>query len=659
MAGLDPRGPDGYDAGPGLRAHAPQQASRPWAGEYRYPEPAPDDLVQGQQWCPQQQKQLGQHRQSVPPMMGSEGTSSVQQQQMMMMQVLPMDAFAAGAPASNQSKFMLVPVAALGNSEDPQQFQPSPFQRQSSDSSTAAASPGTHDAVPLQPHAQHAPRAQQAQQAQPGQPPFAAGQPDPTEMAQQRWQQQRWEQELEKLRLQQTKLAQQQELLEQCLQMRPQQRRLPQHPPQQMQSRQTFLENGYRLKPQLHQSMGQWLPVSEEELGLSPRQGQRQQWRRHTSCPEPLLHAPQLHQGPAHRQVPPHPSSQDRSQPHAAGAWPECPNNMSAVPVWATSLDQPVEDMSRLLNEDYHSSDDEVHGKKACAYRGGLRHEDDVRHPSKASSCRAQEPPRGKQAYFDRSASGARGRGTGLEPPLEPHAVGPQQLHAVGAQPHGQLGNAGGKGAGKHRREELAVPEELQRGAREAKRGMTGSGYHDTMKLLLQTLQQEDPGNIFVCRKINAFGFRSPERLRAYFSKYGQVKGVYVSHSHVKNTRPVPDQQDDPEVPSRLRAASLGFVVMTTCEAVNSILADGPEHTVRGKTVRVGVFYRKCVPTDDEDGDDDEAREGEGAEKPPEVSPEDDDALLEYGGPFARGTSSARRRWADDDPSLDAFSGAT
>jgi hypothetical protein len=638
MAGLRPRGADSYDAGLGLQA----QASRPWVDEYRYPERMPDDLMQGQQWCPQQQapqqqKQPGQHHQSMSPVMGPEGVSSVLQQQMMMMQVLPMDAFGAGASASNQSNFVLVPVAAVGNSEDQQQFQPGPGQRQSSES-TVASSLGIHETVPLQPHAQHAQRAQQAlhaQQAQQGQPPFSSDQLDRMEMMQHRWQKQRWEQELEKLRLQQTKLAQQQELLEQCLQMRPQQRRLPQHPPQQMQSRQKLLENGYRLKPQLHQSMGQWLPVSEEELGISPRQGQRQQ------CPP-------------YRQMPPHPSSQDRSQPRAAGVWSDPSDSISAVPVWATSLDQPIEDMSRLLHEDYHSSDDEVQSRKTYAHQGGLRHEDDIRHPSKASSYRPQQPPRGKQAYFDRSASSAHVRGTGPEPPLEPHA-GPQQLHATGMQSHGRIGNGGGKGAGEHGGEDGAVGGGGGPGTK-AKRGVPGSGYHDTMKLLLQTLVQEDPGNIFVCRKINAFGFRSPERLRAYFSKYGGVKGVYVSHSHVKNSRP------DTAAPSRLRAASLGFVVMTTPEAVNSILAEGPEHTVRGKTVRVGVFYRKCVPnSDDEDGDDDQAGNGEEGAEQPGGGHEDDNALLDDGSPKQPGVagSPARHRWADDDPSLDAVSGVS
>ncbi|CAK0901374.1 unnamed protein product, partial [Prorocentrum cordatum] len=114
--------------------------------------------------------------------------------------------------------------------------------------------------------------------------------------------------------------------------------RRPQHPQQQAESRQTLLENGYRLKPQLHQSMGQWLPVSEEELAAPvPAHGRRPQ-------NPPRAHEPRLQQGALYRQGPPYPSSQDRSQTHAAGAWPDCPNSVNAVPVWATSLDQPVEE---------------------------------------------------------------------------------------------------------------------------------------------------------------------------------------------------------------------------------------------------------------------------------------------------------------------------
>ena len=76
----------------------------------------------------------------------------------------------------------------------------------------------------------------------------------------------------------------------------------------------------------------------------------------------------------------------------------------------------------------------------------------------------------------------------------------------------------------------------------------------DTMKTQLQALQQEDPEMVFIARRINKLGFNSADQLRNHFATYGEVKCVHVSHSRVKSMRP--------DVQWRMRAASLGFVVM-------------------------------------------------------------------------------------------------
>jgi hypothetical protein len=119
------------------------------------------------------------------------------------------------------------------------------------------------------------------------------------------------------------------------------------------------------------------------------------------------------------------------------------------------------------------------------------------------------------------------------------------------------------------------------------------------MKLHLQALQQEDPATIFICRRINALGLNSAERLRQHFSRYGEVKGVFVSHSHVKCTRAVRGSQDaDLGGRCRLRAASLGFVVMMSAEATSCILQEGPAHTIRGIAVSVDVFQRRTLSSE-------------------------------------------------------------
>lgn len=115
----------------------------------------------------------------------------------------------------------------------------------------------------------------------------------------------------------------------------------------------------------------------------------------------------------------------------------------------------------------------------------------------------------------------------------------------------------------------------------------------DTMKTQLQALQQEDPEMVFIARRINKLGFNSADQLRSHFATYGEVKCVHVSHSRVKSMRP--------DVQWRMRAASLGFVVMASAEATRNILRDGPEHVVSGVAIRVYTFHKLGCPQASED----------------------------------------------------------
>jgi len=116
----------------------------------------------------------------------------------------------------------------------------------------------------------------------------------------------------------------------------------------------------------------------------------------------------------------------------------------------------------------------------------------------------------------------------------------------------------------------------------------------ETMKSQLQALSLEDPAQVFIVRRINKLGFASSSQLRYYFSRYGEVKSVYVSHSRVKSLRPSGGRRS-PNVQWRLRAAALGFVVMRSSEAIQFILQDGPEHDVNSVMVRVHPFHRRSV----------------------------------------------------------------
>jgi hypothetical protein len=131
--------------------------------------------------------------------------------------------------------------------------------------------------------------------------------------------------------------------------------------------------------------------------------------------------------------------------------------------------------------------------------------------------------------------------------------------------------------------------------------GFSGSGAAETMKAQLQALQLADESKVFIARRINKLGFSSAEILRAYFSRYGTVENVYVSHSRVKSLKRLGGERRVTDSHWRLRAAALGFVVMSATEATAAILADGPEHTINNVTVRLQAFHRRTGSGENED----------------------------------------------------------
>jgi hypothetical protein len=96
------------------------------------------------------------------------------------------------------------------------------------------------------------------------------------------------------------------------------------------------------------------------------------------------------------------------------------------------------------------------------------------------------------------------------------------------------------------------------------------------MRANLLKLGTIDSQRVFIVRKIRDLGFESTEKLQAYFSKFGSVEHVLVSHS-VENRNIDPN---DPEAKRVVRPASVGFVVMEKVSAVQRIFEQGLEHTV-------------------------------------------------------------------------------
>jgi hypothetical protein len=77
-------------------------------------------------------------------------------------------------------------------------------------------------------------------------------------------------------------------------------------------------------------------------------------------------------------------------------------------------------------------------------------------------------------------------------------------------------------------------------------------------------------------RKIRDLGLDSTEKLQAYFSKFGSVENVLVSHG-VDNMNIDPN---DPEAKRVIRPASVGFVVMEKVADLQRIFEQGLQHTV-------------------------------------------------------------------------------
>mmetsp|Transcript_14297 Transcript_14297/g.40955 ORF Transcript_14297/g.40955 Transcript_14297/m.40955 type:complete len:187 (+) Transcript_14297:65-625(+) len=132
-----------------------------------------------------------------------------------------------------------------------------------------------------------------------------------------------------------------------------------------------------------------------------------------------------------------------------------------------------------------------------------------------------------------------------------------------------------------------------------------------TMKAQLQALQRQDPASVFIARRINRLGFSSPEQLRAHFGRFGEVAVVHVAHSLVKSARPPGAGAEH----RRQRPAALGFVVMSSPEATERILEEGPEHVVNGVKVTVQAFHRHSEALEAEEEEEDEGGGGQAAEE--------------------------------------------
>jgi len=130
--------------------------------------------------------------------------------------------------------------------------------------------------------------------------------------------------------------------------------------------------------------------------------------------------------------------------------------------------------------------------------------------------------------------------------------------------------------------------EEWTARAADAPRGAAGGRQVQTLSTSLQLLSTEDPDCLFIVRRINKLGFKAARKLKQHYSAFGAVVRVLVAHSTVRG---------DPRVAgparARRRPSSLGFVQMTSPEAVAKVLEQGAEQEVDGSFIRVQRFERQ------------------------------------------------------------------
>lgn len=181
-----------------------------------------------------------------------------------------------------------------------------------------------------------------------------------------------------------------------------------------------------------------------------------------------------------------------------------------------------------------------------------------------------------------------------LQPHLPPYAVN----GSTGPHPYGSGSNGGSSGGGRKGtgRGKGANPVKSDARGKGGKTGPAGEkaegkgsnkgaasmnaaspvqdGFGKSLRCNLEVLHELDCNRIVIVRKINRLGFESAQVLEHFFTKYGKVDRVLVSHSHAKSRN------------LRFRPSGLGFLVMTTAEEVQAVLADGPEIHVTTDTCK-------------------------------------------------------------------------
>lgn len=109
----------------------------------------------------------------------------------------------------------------------------------------------------------------------------------------------------------------------------------------------------------------------------------------------------------------------------------------------------------------------------------------------------------------------------------------------------------------------------------------------DTLRTFLRDLSLVDNGRVLTLRKISKLGLNSGALLETYFSKFGKVDRIMVSHTLCKNNQH--------SSKTRVRPAALGFALMSTVDEAEAALKQGESHMVAGVEISVQSFQSHTI----------------------------------------------------------------
>lgn len=114
-------------------------------------------------------------------------------------------------------------------------------------------------------------------------------------------------------------------------------------------------------------------------------------------------------------------------------------------------------------------------------------------------------------------------------------------------------------------------------------------GSEESLSTQLRDLSDIDNNRVVMVRKINRLGLESASPLKSHFSQFGSVERVMAAPARAK--------AQFGQAKTRLRPATMGFVVMSTAEQANAAFKFGAEHMLDGCTIVVSPFQSHSITT--------------------------------------------------------------